>query len=434
MEFIIHVEFQYSSYQGRLMSTSSMANSGFPNDSQGTLRSRIASNMTSSSNGDLSPIEASETGSEPEIGSDFWSNVRRGAVTILPQIVFAGIIALAFGVAFTTTPDSSGESATAGPCWDKRIRIRAVADDFCRTIYINANVRTPFLVLTLYMLIHTYYSQIRGLFTRISRIIGLAVANPATCQQRRSRYPKLAELSLLDRKRAMRVWGWETLALFIWAAGTGFGTFYSGYMIFMYVNDSFYSLFAVQLLLSSQQLWINMYISALFARRSEAFVSLTRFPETLPAAIYKLTNWSLSPGVCGPWFTARAGSIACGMILFKLLFNFFVESLCGAGTVVVRNLLFILADVVSLGIIFFLDGRASAIADMSRTEPSATAQDWPLAALVRARLGLEQLFSSKGPKVERSVFIWHWIVVAATIAASCVAMWVAVAASGERLC
>lgn len=347
----------------------------------------------------------------------------------VPYLFLVGLMIASFVLAIRSESPANSSSST-GVCWDKKIRIRVIPDEACRTLYINMSMKTPFLLLIIYALVHAYLSQLTGMLSTLGRILGLVSGDAASCGQLKS---------WDQRKRVMALLGWDLLARAVWAGATAFPTFYSAYVLFMYMNDSFYSLFAVQALLSGQQLCINEYMTALFARRAEALDTALRYPEAGSAVVGDIAHWSISPGVVSSSATSRIGSAMIGMILFKLGFNIFVESICGEGTLVLRTVLFVLFDIATLVIVLWLDGSYSQISAplVGRSRASAPATNhWSLASLCRARFGMERLFGVPQNKKSGFKHLWvqHIVIAVATVVASAGFLLASTAYTGERIC
>ena len=351
------------------------------------------------------------------------------ALKYLPYMALVGAVVTSFVFAVQFESPSNSSSST-GVCWDKKIRIQVIPDAACRTIYINMTSKTPFLLLVLYALLRTYLSQLVGLVSLFARMIGLLTGDATAC----------GHLKSWDhRKRVVVVLGWDLLARVIWIGTTAFATFYSAHVLFIYMNDNYYSLFAVQGLLTFQQLCVNSYIGSLFKRRTEALETALRYPETAGAAVGDLAHWSVLPGIVGSQATGNIGSAILGMVLFKISFNVFIESLCGEGTLVLRTIMFLLGDVGCLVVILWLDGAyqqmSAALVGTSRASAPAT-EHWGLASLFRARMGRERLHGVQKNKKHGLKGLWmqHLLILVTTLASSAVFLWASIARTGERIC
>ena len=90
----------------------------------------------------------------------------------VPYLFLVGLMIASFVLAIRSESPANSSSST-GVCWDKKIRIRVIPDEACRTLYINMSMKTPFLLLIIYALVHAYLSQLTGMLSTFGRILGL---------------------------------------------------------------------------------------------------------------------------------------------------------------------------------------------------------------------------------------------------------------------
>ena len=342
-----------------------------------------------------------------------------------PIVVVLGAVLSAFILAVTSSQEA--RLSSTGMCWDKVIRVRSVSENECRAIYLNLSMKTPFLLLTVYALLHAYISQILAALSVIGLVLGLISADPIACGSLATRE---------QRKLVINLLGWEILARIIWAAATGYPIAYSTHILFIYINDGFYQLFDVQVIFCVSQICIYLHMSALFARRFETITGIIRYPQVAGELLCDLAHWSVSPGLVSPTTTITMGSVVLGMMVFKLGFNIFIECTCSKGTHIMRTAAFLFSDLTTLGSILWLDGayeifaRAFAVTKRSSQEVKVLS----LPALFRSYFGRESLFGLRSTTATKRSLLNQSLIVLFTALLSGLAVWLATAINDERIC
>jgi len=336
-----------------------------------------------------------------------------------------------------------------GVCWDEKVKIGLIPADQCRSIYINFTFKSLLLLLVLFAVLNSFIKPLFGLLNDYSYSLSLKSGGELSIEGLGSTKPRSAD----DQKRvvsgAARLWFWLGTSRLARTAGAGFANFYSGYILFMYMNDNFMQLLIVQATLSLQQLYLFLYTSALFDRRSDSYRTALMYPELADSAVDSVTNWSILPGIAGKSFTRVAGSVALGMLLFKILFNVILESTCSYGTNIFRTFMFVLSDIVDVVIIIGIDGSSKSAArvfsshidDENATDSGSEKSDKVVKSNLPTyiRNGLYGVIQrirgiAVNNKVEKMHLIKHTVIMTGTCAILYAIMFGLLAITGQRLC
>jgi len=348
------------------------------------------------------------------------------------------VLTIAIGVFFGLTYHQAGKggrsSTDSNICWDQSIKIGVVPPSACRSIYINVTSKALFLLCIVFTLFSIYTSQILRACEDFSlAIASLGLRDDQSSPKDRCDTPSSAEsedeLIGSTTPSMHRQYFWNGFFRLIRAAGSGFATFYSGYILFMYFNDSYSELVVVQCMLSIMQLCLFLYVSSMFNRKSEALNTISRYPDVPKHAVYSsVSDWSLMPCVLSVSVTKVYGSVILGMILFKLMFNFVLEMTCSYGTNDWRTFMFVLSDIVDLVIILGLDGLSFG----SRSGGN------PLAMGARSLISKINAYfkgtRSSAPTVATSTLIIHTTIVIGTCGLWYALMFGLIRVTDQRVC
>ena len=161
----------------------------------------------------------------------------------IPALSLIGAVIGVFVIGFKSTFPSEYESSLSGSglYWDKKVKIGCAPDDMYRTVYVNLDSKTPCLLLLIFAVVRAYFVQLSSGLSAAARLLGIICADQTSCG---------SKTSWQARKPLIRFLCLDLLARMLWGLATSFGTFYSGYILFMYINDSFYGLVVVQFVFS----------------------------------------------------------------------------------------------------------------------------------------------------------------------------------------
>ena len=352
---------------------------------------------------------------------------------LIPFVLLISGVAVFFGLTIHRSAKSPPMSADHNVCWDQSIKIGVVPAGTCRSVYINATANSLFLLSIVFLLFFNFADQILRAFGDISSALvaldGRGNPRPNEVCKTPSSAESDDELIEHSPPSISQQFLFHGMFRLIRAAGTGFATFYSAYILFMYLNDSYHELLVVQSMLSIMQLCLFLYVSAMFNRKTEALDTLYRYPELPKHTVYAtVSDWSLMPGIISVSVTKIFGSIVLGMILFKLMFNFVLEISCSHGTNDWRTFMFVLSDIVDLFVIVGLDGLS--FASRSGGNPIAMGCRSLMARILAYFRGIR----SKAPTTSTSTLLIHTAIAIGTCGLWYGLMFGLVKSTDQRVC